>query len=467
MSKNIIPNVSKRIQRYDNEIFQDMRNLVELLLHNIKNGRLYLNNMEAYSFEYYYDVYNKYSNLTDRNIKIEITGEILRAEAIDNVSHTFKFYSPNNIIFNQCFNSPKLPIELPKNIKNSEIEKISSNYANSKINFAFANFNIINSINKILSNVSLYQQNIKQLTFNSNRLNTHLFSSKIMNVIKSLKNLNYLNLTNDNLKDDDIKIITDYIKDNKTIKTLILNNNNISSGSGFYFADCLSRNKILEDLYLSNNNIRENGLNTLINILINNNTTLKKLDISYNNLTREDFYIIGQYISNNLNLKYLDLSGNLINAQTANSFGISLRKNKNLTCLKLNKCDLNEESAPQLLNYMNETNISIIELDENKFGEMGPLIILNKLRATLSLKELSLQSCEVFPNFLNTVAQNLKDWNNLEKINLKNNSFTDEDLKLFCEEIKNNKKILVKFSKNKLSSNAIEIVRNYKNLKLE
>ena len=467
MSKNIIPNVSKRIQRYDNEIFQDMRNLVELLLHNIKNGRLYLNNMEAYSFEYYYDVYNKYSNLTDRNITIEITGEILRAEAIDNVSHTFKFYSPNNIIFNQCFNSPKLPIELPKNIKNSEIEKISSNYANSKINFAFANFNIINSINKILSNVSLYQQNIKQLTFNSNRLNTHLFSSKIMNVIKSLKNLNYLNLTNDNLKDDDIKIITDYIKDNKTIKTLILNNNNISSGSGFYFADCLSRNKILEDLYLSNNNIRENGLNTLINILINNNTTLKKLDISYNNLTREDFNIIGQYISNNLNLKYLDLSGNLINAQTANSFGISLRKNKNLTCLKLNKCGLNEESAPQLLNYMNETNISNIELDENKFGEMGPLIILNKLRATLSLKELSLQSCEIIPNFLNTVAQNLKDWNNLEKINLKNNSFTDEDLKLFCEEIKNNKKILVKFSKNKLSSNAIEIVRNYKNLKLE
>ena len=54
MSKNIIPNVSKRIQRYDNEVFQDMTNIVKLLLHNIKNGRLYLNNMEAYSSDYVY-----------------------------------------------------------------------------------------------------------------------------------------------------------------------------------------------------------------------------------------------------------------------------------------------------------------------------------------------------------------------------------------------------------------------------
>ena len=467
ISKNIIPNVNKRIQRYDNEVFQDMRNLVELLLHNIKNGRLYLNNLEAYSFENYFEIYNKYSNITDRNIKIEITGEILRAEAIDNVSHTFKFYNPRSIVFNQCFNSPKEPNEINKYIKSNDIEKLATGIANSKIQFAFTNFNLINSMNKILSTVSLFQQNIKELTFNSNKLNTHIFSSKIMTVIKSLKNITYLNLSNNELHDDDIKLISDYLKDNKSIIILLLNGNNISSSGGFYISDFLSKNKTLEELYLSHNNLNENGLSTLINILMNNNSTLKNLDLSYNKLTRSEFILIGQYISNNLNLKYLDLSGNLIDAQSANLFGISLRKNKNLYCLKFNNCGLNEESAPQLLNYMNETKISSIELDENKFGEMGPLIILNKLRATFSLRELSLQFCEVNPTLLNTVAQNLKDWSNLKKIDLKNNTFSDEDLKLFCQEIKNNQNIIVKFSKSKLSNNAINIVGEFKNIKLE
>ena len=116
VNKDIIPLVQKRIQKYDNDILKDMRNLVELLIHNIKNGKLYIDGKEAYSFENYYEIYNQYSNITDRNAKVELTNNILKAEAIDNVAHTFKFYSPNSIIFNSCFNIPELPPDVTKEI---------------------------------------------------------------------------------------------------------------------------------------------------------------------------------------------------------------------------------------------------------------------------------------------------------------------------------------------------------------
>ena len=464
VNKDIIPLVQKRIQKYDNDILKDMRNLVELLIHNIKNGKLYIDGKEAYSFENYYEIYNQYSNITDRNAKVELTNNILKAEAIDNVAHTFKFYSPNSIIFNSCFNLPQLPPEVPKGNLN---ENTVNNLVNKKVSYTFQNFNLINSINRILSNVCLYQQNIKQITFNSNKLNQHLFSSKIMTVIKSLINLTYLDLSNNGICDEDIKLLMEYLKENKNLKTLILNKNNITSSSGFYIADTLSKNTILEEIYLGYNKINENGLNSLINILLNKNKSITTLDLSYNNLQQENIISIGDFLSSNPNLKYLDLSGNSIEEQSANLFGISLKKNTNLNVIKLNQCNLNEESSPQILNFMSKTKIYKIELNNNKFGKMGPLIILNQLRANLSLKEISLQTCEITPNLLNSIYQILKDWKNLEYMDLRNNSFPDEQIKDFCNKLKDNNKIKIIFSKDKLSVNANKIIGEFKNIKLE
>ena len=464
VNKDIIPLVQKRIQKYDNDILKDMRNLVELLIHNIKNGKLYIDGKEAYSFENYYEIYNQYSNITDRNAKVELTNNILKAEAIDNVAHTFKFYSPNSIIFNSCFNLPQLPPEVPKGNLN---ENTVNNLVNKKVSYTFQNFNLINSINRILSNVCLYQQNIKQITFNSNKLNQHLFSSKIMTVIKSLINLTYLDLSNNGICDEDIKLLMEYLKENKNLKTLILNKNNITSSSGFYIADTLSKNTILEEIYLGYNKINENGLNSLINILLNKNKSITTLDLSYNNLQQENIISIGDFLSSNPNLKYLDLSGNSIEEQSANLFGISLKKNTNLNVIKLNQCNLNEESSPQILNFMSKTKIYKIELNDNKFGKMGPLIILNQLRANLSLKEISLQTCEITPNLLNSIYQILKDWKNLEYMDLRNNSFPDEQIKDFCNKLKDNNKIKIIFSKDKLSVNANKIIGEFKNIKLE
>ena len=115
---------------------------------------------------------------------------------------------------------------------------------------------------------------------------------------------------------------------------------------------------------------------------------------------------------------------------------------------------------------MSRTNMYKIELNDNQFGKMGPLIILNQLRATLTLKEISLQTCEVTPNLLSSIDQIIQDWKNLELIDLRNNSFSDAQLKEFINKLKENK-IKILFSEDKLSSNANKIISELKNIKLD
>ena len=463
INNDIIPLVQKRIQKYNNGVLKDMRILVELIIHNIKNGKLYIENKEVYSFENYYEIYNQYSNISNRSVKIEIKGNILKPEGIDNISHSLKYYTPKTIIFNSCFNKPEYILESTKSVNEENLDKI----VKSKIKYTFENINFINSINRILSNVSLYQKNLEQLSFNSNKLNKYYFSEKILRVVKSIINLSYLDLSNNNIDDDDLKLIMEYLNDNNNLKTIILNNNNISSTGGFYIANTLSKNKTLNEIMISHNNLNDNGLNSFINILINTKSLISKLDLSFNNLKQENIITLANFLSINPNLKYLDISGNNIESKTANLFGIGLKKNKNLNIIKLNKCNLNDDSSPQIFNFMNQTNINKIELNDNQFGGMGAIIILNQLRSTLSIQEISLENCQLTSNSLSSIAQILKDWKNLKFINFKNNSFNEQEFKDFCNKVKNIDNIQIIFSKDKLSFNTNKIINNSKSIKLE
>ncbi len=116
---------------------------------------------------------------------------------------------------------------------------------------------------------------------------------------------------------------------------------------------------------------------------------------------------------------------------------------------------------------MNQTNINKIELNDNQLGGMGAIIILNQLRSTLSIQEISLQSCQLTSNLLSSIAQILKDWKNLKFIDFKNNSFNEPEFKDFCNKVKTIDNIQIIFSKDKLSFNANKIINNIKNIKLE
>ena len=85
----------------------------------------------------------------------------------------------------------------------------------------------------------------------------------------------------------------------------------------------------------------------------------------------------------------MDISGNKFDPLSSNIIGVTLNKVENLEKIKLNSCGITDEIAPQVLMYLNESNIKHLEIDDNNFGPMAPMLILKKIQVSTKLKYFS------------------------------------------------------------------------------
>jgi Ran GTPase-activating protein (RanGAP) involved in mRNA processing and transport len=420
-----------------------MKTLVELSLHNIHDGKIIIDGEEVYNFEKFFEQYNNYNNFSERIIQFEIEKAIVdNGEAVDNIKHTLKYYNPQIIRIDKCF----------------EEEKEGNNDKESKINLGF--------INKVLASINYYLPKVTQMTLTNNNLDKH-FNSTILPCIKLIKNLNMLDLSNNKLNEENIKGLFEYLKQNETIKKLYLNDNNISSFCGYYMADCFKKNNTIEILHLANNKLNDNGFESFLNIIQNDNTTLKELNISYNELKSQDFKSLSKYFNSNPSLKKLDLSGNKLGPQDSNVIGVTFKKLTNLEELKLNNCGISDESVGQLFNFLNESSIQHLEIDSNNLGMTGPMVVMKKIQVSNKLKYFSYKNMAFQPYFVGMIIKSLSDNPGLETINLMENKIKDDELKQLVNGTSNlkNKKIIL--SKDKLNPNALEIINGNKNIILQ
>ena len=110
---------------------------------------------------------------------------------------------------------------------------------------------------------------------------------------------------------------------------------------------------------------------------------------------------------------------------------------------------------------LNKETYAITEIDSNKLEMTGPMIALKKIQVCKQLKYLSYQNMTILPFFVDLIIQALNANPSIEKINLKQNIFKEEELKKFVNATSNAKII---FSKDKLPSNAMEIIGGNKNI---
>ena len=438
--KDIVPVVKKRIARHNKNIIDDMKTLVELSLHNIHDGKIIIDNEEVYSFEKFLEQYNNYKEITERNIKIEIENAVFDSNgALDNIEHTLKFYYPRIIRLDNCF----------RNLNNNKDSLIDTNY-----------------LNKILASINYYQPNLSQFSLINNKIGT-IFNKTILGCIKLLKNIIMLDLSNNELNEESIKGLLEIIKQNKTIKILYLNENNINSTCGYYLADALKKNTTIEILHLSHNKLNESGFESFLNILSNDNNTLKELDISYNDLKYQDFKNLGNYLNTDPPLRSLDISGNKLEPQSANLIGIALKKLKTLEEFKLNKCNISDDSAPNIFMNLNVSNIHNLELDNNKLGSMGSMIALNKIKASNNLKYVSFQGIEMNSTFVEMIMPTMITNKSIERINLMKSEISAENLKKFVDASAALKNVKIIFSRDKVPENASEIIAGNKCIVLQ
>ena len=145
------------------------------------------------------------------------------------------------------------------------------------------------------------------------------------------------------------------ISKNTSLKTLNLSLCTLSDGALTGISRGLMENKTLENLTLSNECFGKVGLEHLCDTLSNHNTTLKSLDLSWNQLERYDVIKpLLEYLAKNGPLQSLDLSGN------------DLTANESATKLNTNDCTLTKTILKRLMiSLSTNTNLNTLYLGDH------------------------------------------------------------------------------------------------------
>ena len=283
------------------------------------------------------------------------------------ISNLEKLNLSNNNLFNEQVGGMDATFSpTPLESSNNKLKKL--NLSNNKINGKFFEYITNNNINLqelYLDNITNIQDldpdffnnliniinsnnTLKKLSLSKNSLFRFNFD------LSNSNNLDYVNLSRNNLNSDKISELANLIKNTKEIN---LNDNNFN-------IEKIENQKILSDskiMHLDGNNIRDKGIIHLKNIISNSRENNFEISIKRNYITN---YGINNFISYNKNennkiIRKLDISHNI-------NFGDSIfeliryYEIRNL----INKNNIYNPSAPYFSFFTNvNEKLEIIELD--------------------------------------------------------------------------------------------------------
>jgi Ran GTPase-activating protein (RanGAP) involved in mRNA processing and transport len=149
-----------------------------------------------------------------------------------------------------------------------------------------------------------------QLWLNSNKI-TFIGASILADALNDNKTLEWINLDNNQLGDRGIYFLVKTLSNNNNVlHTLHLRNVGITDQGAKYLVEMIQTNKTLIIFQIGMNQISDDGILLLVNAIKNDNTTIRWLDLSENNLLTDlSVNCLLQMIEHNQSLKTLIVHG--------------------------------------------------------------------------------------------------------------------------------------------------------------
>ena len=204
--------------------------------------------------------------------------------------------------------------------------------------------------------------------------------------------LEQLVLSCNNLQTLGTTIIFGGMKETSTLTVFTVSHNNLFTTAAKSIANVLSHNPKLEELDLSYNNMQSAGV--IVNMKgIVNISTLKRLNISSNDITEETANYIGDVLSHNTKLEELDLSCNSLQAAGAIKIFNSMVEIVTLKRFSISKNSITDEVTDYLVPFLCcNTKLEEIDLSYNRLQVAGIVQILKGLKDIPSLKLLKISN---------------------------------------------------------------------------
>ena len=200
-------------------------------------------------------------------------------------------------------------------------------------------------------------------------VNVKVLYDEYLTVTKNIKcSSEVINMSNQNIDDDTVCLITFGLFNNTSIQILDLSCNNITDDGTVAISDCLKNNYCLRTLILSSNSISYKGAQKISEI-VRVNKEIKKIDMSYNNICDDGAIAISKSLKVNNTLQELNLSDNQITSVGVKKIAKALWINKGL-----HKLDISQNTVGDGVIYLSDSlkiNNTLIELNLSKTSVSG------------------------------------------------------------------------------------------------
>lgn len=250
--------------------------------------------------------------------------------------------------------------------------------------------------------------NVNTIDLNDNRL-TDVTLMPLMLKLISMKTLTHLDLSFNKI-DDSSEVIMDYIKSPECcLTTLMLNGADVDDTEAGNLSEALSMNSSLLTLSLAHNLLGRDEPKAAFNKelvtggvaigkMLEVNSTITKLDLSWNAIRLDSAEKLAASIRKNSTLVELHLGHNGFGDNATQIIGRALKTNDTLTALDISYNSLNPKSVAVLANSLVfNDKVSYVNLDGNILGKVGTQAMVAAIqRAASSVRSLhiSFNDCD-------------------------------------------------------------------------
>jgi len=212
-------------------------------------------------------------------------------------------------------------------------------------------------------------------------------------VLQKMGNFHILNLSENLLGDDDMKLLTEILKVLNNLHTLDLSHNEIGDYGIKLLNEAIEKMKVLSILDLSHNYIGNDGMKPFTEALKELNLLI--LDLSHNEIGDNGMKQLTEALEKMENLGILDLSHNHVGDDGMKPLTEVLQKMHNLKILDLSNNEVGDDGIKLLTELFDHpqqylSNLQVLKLHSNKYSKGSTLSLAEKLKKLSQLHTLEL-----------------------------------------------------------------------------
>ena len=210
------------------------------------------------------------------------------------------------------------------------------------------------------------------------------------------------------VNDEEAKRLSDGISSNPSLKKLDISYNDLTTGGAIQIVRALQNFRTLQSFAINNCKIRDNASR-----------------------------FIAAAISLNLQLVELNISWNALTGIGAISIIQSLKKISHLQVLKAAGCGLTEKEAEELANMLSDkTSLKELDLSWNELKAEGISVVIKALCTVVSLKVLKIDNCNITDKAAHVIATNIAKHYALMELDISHNDFTPAGVGIVVKSLK-------------------------------